>query len=141
MESTYKPVLVEVNKANPHDYVGLEFAKASRRTDSSLIGGAPPPSGNEIAALIFKDDPETRSKRFVDTFPRSGPCTVRDRPLWTPMCELTQSSSIFHREPGWSSCFYKDCPGKETQTLFERSEFLIATCKKKKTDRLCVCLS
>ena len=23
--------------------------------------------------------------------------------------------------------------------LFERSEFLIATCKKKKTDRLCVC--
>ena len=25
--------------------------------------------------------------------------------------------------------------------LFERSEFLIATCKKKKTDRLCVCLS
>ena len=24
--------------------------------------------------------------------------------------------------------------------LFERSEFLVATCKKKKTDRLCVCV-
>ena len=29
---------------------------------------------------------------------------------------------------------------KHVLTLFERSEFLIATCKKKKTDRLCVCV-
>ena len=33
-------------------------------------------------------------------------------------------------------------PGTEQRFfLFERSEFLIATCKKKKTDRLCVWMS
>ena len=31
-------------------------------------------------------------------------------------------------------------PSPTTWLLFERSEFLIATCKKKKTDSLCVCL-
>ena len=31
--------------------------------------------------------------------------------------------------------------GAKTRILFERSEFLIATCKKKKTDRVCVCVN
>ena len=45
-----------------------------------------------------------------------------------------------------SVCHCRQCSmlnnigGAKTRILFERSEFLIATCKKKKTDRVCGCL-
>lgn len=67
---------------------------------------APPPTGKEIAAIIFKDDPETRAKRFVYTFPRSGPTDDCDRPrfvpIWTPMYEsLHYPLQFFHGEASW----------------------------------------
>ena len=34
----------------------------------------------------------------------------------------------------------KNQENQENDNLFERSEFLIATCEKKKTDRLCGCV-
>ncbi|CAN0453428.1 unnamed protein product, partial [Laminaria digitata] len=65
-----------------------------------------PPAGKEIAALILKDDPETRAKRFVYTFPRSGPSDVCDRPrfvpLWTMYESLQYPLLFFHGEPGWN---------------------------------------
>ncbi|CAM9627002.1 unnamed protein product, partial [Laminaria digitata] len=80
------------------------------------------PTENEIAALIFKDDPETRAKRFVYAFPRSGPSDICDRlrfvPLWTPMYESLQYPLLFsHGEPGWSPGSYQECPSKKYQTL------------------------
>lgn len=120
--STYKSVLLEINEADPLDNVGIEFAQVNRQTHGSIIGDAPPPTGKEIAALIFKDDPDTRAKRYVYTFPRSGPTDVCDRPrfvpLWTPMYESLQYPLLFfHGEPGWSPGYYKECPSKKSQTL------------------------
>lgn len=51
---TYKSALVEVNRSPPTDNVGIEFAQVTRQTHGPVIGDAPPPSGKEIAALIFK---------------------------------------------------------------------------------------
>ena len=59
---TYKSVLLDIAQSVDRDNVGIEFAQVSRRTHGPVVGDAPPPSGKEIAALIFKDDPTTRSK-------------------------------------------------------------------------------
>ena len=83
--------MLDINDANPQDNVGIEFAQVTRQTHGPVVGDAPPPTGKDIAAVIFKDVPETRAQRFVYTFPRSGPSGVCDRPrfvpLWTPMYE------------------------------------------------------
>ncbi|CAN0536044.1 unnamed protein product [Laminaria digitata] len=118
--SMYNSVILEINDANPNDNVGIEFAQVSRQTHDSIIGDAPPPTGKEIAALIFKDDPETRAKRFVYTFPRSGPSDICDRPrfvpLWTMYESLQYPLLFFHGEPGWSLGSYQECPSKKSQT-------------------------
>ncbi len=86
---TYKSVLLEISQSEPGDNVGIEFAQVSRQTHGPVVGDAPPPSGKEIAALIFKDDPSTRSKRFVYTFPRTGPSDICERPRFVPIWSPT----------------------------------------------------
>ncbi|CAM9337287.1 unnamed protein product, partial [Scytosiphon promiscuus] len=119
---TYKSVLLEVNDSNPEDNVGIEFAEVSRQTHGNIIGDTPSATGKEIAALIFKDDPDTRSKRFVYTFPRTGPHSVCQRPrfipLWTPMyTSLQYPLLLFHGEPGWSPGYYLEDPPKKSKSL------------------------
>ena len=51
-------------------------------------------------------------------------------------CSGAQDLGIVPAGGHWNdSCLLR----YQRTSLFERSEFLIATCKKKKTDRLCVC--
>ena len=52
-------------------------------------------------------------------------------------CEGTQLTASMHTGARLAVHDYKK-QGTYGVPLFERSEFLIATCKKKKTDRLCV---
>ncbi|CAM9593321.1 unnamed protein product, partial [Ectocarpus fasciculatus] len=105
---TYKSILLEIDQTTTNtDNVGIEFAQVTRQTHGPVIGDAPLPSGREIAALIFKDDPQFRSKRFVYTFPRTGPGEICNRPRFVPIWSPTYSSLqypllLFHGEPGWS---------------------------------------
>ena len=119
---TYKSILLEVNQSDPSDNVGIEFAQVTRQTHGPVVGDAPPPSGKEIAALIFKDDAQSRSKRFVYTFPRTGPGEICDRPRFVPIWSPTYSSLqypllLFHGEPGWSPGYYKEDPPYDSRTL------------------------
>ena len=115
---SYKSVLLEIdNSRGTTENVGIEFAQVSRQTHGPVVGDAPPTSGKEIAALIFKDDPETRSRRFVYTFPRCGPNGTCTRPrfvfIWSPMySSLQYPLLLFHGEPGWSSGSTKEDPPK-----------------------------
>ena len=120
--TSYRSVLLEIDRSNNTDNVGIEFAQVTRREDGPVIGDAPPTSGKEIAALIFKDDPATRSRRFVYTFPRCGPeeaCTrPRFVPTWSPMySSLQYPLLLFHGEPGWSPGWSTEDPPKKSQTL------------------------
>jgi len=120
--TSYRSVLLEIDRSNNTDNVGIEFAQVTRREDGPVIGDAPRTSGKEIAALIFKDDPATRSRRFVYTFPRCGPeeaCTrPRFVPTWSPMySSLQYPLLLFHGEPGWSPGWSTEDPPKKSQTL------------------------
>ena len=118
---SYRSVLLEIDRSNNTDNVGIEFAQVTRREDGPVIGDAPPTSGKETAALIFKDDPATRSRRFVYTFPRCGPedaCTrPRFVPTWSPMYSLQCPLLLFHGEPVWSPGWSTEDPPKKSQTL------------------------
>ena len=99
----YKPTLVDLNNNDVSgDNVSIEIAQVTRQTHGSVIGDAPPPTGKEIAALIFKDNPETRAQIFVYTFPRAGPDNLCRRPrfvpLWSPAYEPLQYSLLFPTE-------------------------------------------
>lgn len=124
---TYKSVLREVNRLPLTDNVGIEFAQVTRQTHGPVIGDAPPPSGKEIAALIFKDDPESRSKRFVYTFPRTAPGETCTRPRFVPIWSPTYASLqypllLYHGEPGWSPGYYRENPPYDSRTLSTTSD-------------------
>lgn len=103
-----------------------------RQRYGSIIRDAPPPNGNEIAALLPKDDPETRAKRFVYTFPHSGPGDAchcpkiraildpyvqRLLPLWTLMHESLQYPLFFTENLVGVQVLTMDVQGKKSQTL------------------------
>ena len=127
MDQSYKPVLLEIdNSRGTTENVGIEFAQVYRQTHGPVVGDAPPTSGKEIAALIFKDGPETRSRRFVYTFPRCRPnetCTrPRFVPLWSPMySSLQYPLLLFRGEPGWSSGSTKEDRSPRKQSAISRS--------------------
>ena len=125
----YKSILLDLNNNDVSaDNVGIEFAQVTRQTHGSVIGDAPPPTGKEITALIFEDDPKTRAQRFVYTFSRAGPDNLCRRPrfvpLWNPAYELLQYSLLFFNgEPGWS-------PGSSKEILLKKSRTLQVTSNK-----------
>lgn len=127
--SQYKTILLELNDANnPEDnIIGIEFAQVSRQTHGNVIGDSPPSNGKEIAALIFKDDPNNRPQRAY-TFPRSGPGGDNQRPrfvpLWSPTYEPLQYPLLLYNgdDAGWS-------PGHHTENLKKKSRTLSTTGK------------
>ena len=127
----YKSILLDLNSSvESNDNFGIEFAQVTRQTQGSVIGDAPRPTGKEIAALIFKDGPETRAQRFVYTFPRAGPDSLCHRPrfvpLWSPAYESLQYSLLFFNgESGWSPGSYKEIPFKNSRTLSITNDKLI----------------
>ena len=93
----YRALLVEIDNSD-YDNMSISFQDSSR---------VHPTARTEIAALLYKDNHHSPSRRHVYTFPRNGPAEECEKPRFVPIYSSTYLPLqypllYFGGESGWS---------------------------------------
>ena len=106
----YRALLVEIDNSDC-DNMSISFQETSR---------VQPTARTEIAALLYKDNYHSPSRRHVYTFPRNGPADECEKPRFVPIYSSTYLPLqypllYFGGESGWSPGDF--CNGRQGRTI------------------------